>query len=29
MLGPGTNAAHDNHLHLDIKARKGGFRICQ
>ncbi|MDN3713202.1 extensin family protein [Paracoccus cavernae] len=29
VLGPGTNAAHDNHLHLDIKARKGGFRICQ
>ncbi|AGT10121.1 extensin family protein [Paracoccus aminophilus] len=29
VLGPGANAAHDNHLHLDIKARKGGFRICQ
>lgn len=29
VLGPGANAAHDNHLHLDIKARKGGFRLCQ
>ncbi|WP_028713236.1 MULTISPECIES: extensin family protein [unclassified Paracoccus (in: a-proteobacteria)] len=29
VLGPGANAAHDNHLHLDIKARRGGFRLCQ
>lgn len=29
VLGPGSNAAHDNHLHLDIKARKGGLRLCQ
>lgn len=29
VLGPGSNAAHDNHLHLDIKQRKGGFRLCQ
>ena len=29
VLGPGSNDAHDDHLHLDIKARKGGFRICQ
>jgi len=29
VLGPGSNAAHDNHLHLDIKARKGGYRLCQ
>lgn len=29
VLGPGSNAAHDNHLHLDIKARRGGFRLCQ
>ena len=29
VLGPGANAAHENHLHLDIKARKGGFRLCQ
>ncbi len=29
VLGPGANAAHDDHLHLDIKARKGGYRLCQ
>lgn len=29
VLGPGANAAHENHLHLDIKARKGGYRLCQ
>lgn len=29
VLGPGSNAAHDDHLHLDIKTRRGGFRLCQ
>ena len=29
VLGPGSNAAHDDHLHLDIKARSGGLRLCQ
>ncbi|MFD1882581.1 extensin family protein [Paracoccus pacificus] len=29
VLGPGANAAHDQHLHLDIKARKTGYRLCQ
>ncbi len=29
VLGPGANAAHDNHLHLDIKARSSGWRLCQ
>ncbi|WP_374637224.1 extensin family protein [Paracoccus sp. (in: a-proteobacteria)] len=29
VLGPGANAAHANHLHLDIKARPGGWRLCQ
>ncbi|MTH34253.1 extensin [Paracoccus limosus] len=29
VLGPGANAAHDNHLHLDIKARRNGWRLCQ
>lgn len=29
VLGPGSNAAHDDHLHLDIKARDSGFRLCQ
>jgi len=29
VLGPGSNAAHEDHLHLDVKARRGGFRLCQ
>lgn len=29
VLGPGANAAHDSHLHLDIKQRNGGWRLCQ
>lgn len=29
VLGPGSNAAHDNHLHLDVKARRGGYRVCE
>lgn len=29
VLGPGSNAAHDNHLHLDMAARNNGWRLCQ
>lgn len=29
VLGPGSNAAHDDHLHLDLAPRKGGWRLCQ
>lgn len=29
VLGPGSDAAHDDHLHLDIKARSSGYRLCQ
>lgn len=29
VLGPGANTAHDNHLHFDIKPRKGDWRLCQ
>lgn len=29
VLGPGSNAAHDDHLHFDIAARKGGWRLCE
>lgn len=29
VLGPGSNASHDNHLHLDIIVRDNGFRICE
>jgi hypothetical protein len=29
VLGPGSDADHADHLHLDVKAREGGFRICE
>ncbi|WP_241963331.1 extensin family protein [Paracoccus suum] len=29
VLGPGSNAAHANHLHLDVKKRRGGYRVCE
>ena len=29
VIGPGTDAAHADHLHLDIKERRGGYRLCQ
>ncbi|CAG0977275.1 hypothetical protein RHIZO_01540 [Rhizobiaceae bacterium] len=29
VLGPGADVAHADHLHLDVKARSGGFRLCQ
>ena len=28
VLDPGSNAAHQNHLHLDVKERRGGYRYC-
>ncbi|WP_102960971.1 extensin family protein [Mangrovicella endophytica] len=29
VLGPGTDAAHKNHLHLDMAARRGGATYCK
>jgi hypothetical protein len=29
VLGPGSDAFHDNHVHLDIVERRGDYRICQ
>ena len=29
VLGPGSDAFHDDHLHLDVVGRDGGFRLCQ
>lgn len=28
VLGPGSDAAHETHLHLDVIKRKGDFRYC-
>lgn len=29
VLGPGTNAAHADHLHVDLIQRSSGYRICE
>jgi hypothetical protein len=29
VLGPGADAAHEHHLHVDLARRRGGYRICQ
>jgi hypothetical protein len=29
VLGPGADAFHDGHVHLDLAGRKSGYRICQ
>lgn len=29
VLGPGSDAAHANHLHLDERERNAGHRLCQ
>lgn len=29
VLSPGSDAAHQDHMHLDIIARKNGYRLCQ
>jgi hypothetical protein len=28
VLGPGSDAAHATHLHLDMAERRGGYRLC-
>jgi hypothetical protein len=29
VLGPGSDGYHENHVHLDLAERRGGYRICQ
>jgi hypothetical protein len=29
VLGPGADPSHEFHLHVDLAARRGGYRICQ
>ena len=29
VLGPGANAAHAEHFHIDLEARRGDYRICE
>jgi hypothetical protein len=29
VLGPGSDGHHEEHIHLDIAARRNGYRICE
>jgi hypothetical protein len=29
VLGPGSDGAHESHVHVDLIERRGGFRMCQ
>ena len=29
VLGPGSDGYHENHIHLDLKERRKGYRMCQ
>jgi hypothetical protein len=29
VLGPGSDEYHGSHIHLDLKERRNGFRLCQ
>ena len=29
VLGPGSDSYHENHIHVDLLERPGGYRLCQ
>ncbi|MBX9760324.1 MAG: extensin family protein [Beijerinckiaceae bacterium] len=29
VLGTGSDGFHEDHLHVDLRARRGGYRLCQ
>jgi hypothetical protein len=29
VLGPGSDGAHEEHIHLDLAERRGGYKICE
>lgn len=29
VLGPGSDGYHEDHVHLDLAQRRGGYRLCQ
>jgi hypothetical protein len=29
VLGPGSDGYHEDHIHVDLAARRGGYRLCQ
>jgi hypothetical protein len=28
-LGPGSDGSHEDHIHVDLLERRGGYRICE
>ncbi len=29
VLGPGSDGAHEEHVHLDLAERRGGYKVCE
>jgi hypothetical protein len=29
VLGPGADASHKTHLHVDLQERRHGYKMCQ
>jgi hypothetical protein len=29
VLGPGSDGYHEDHVHVDLAERRGGYRICE
>src|SRR5262249_27247132 len=29
VLGPGSDGYHEDHIHVDLAERHGGYRLCQ
>jgi hypothetical protein len=29
VLGPGSDGFHEEHIHLDLAERRGGYKMCQ
>src|SRR5580700_11568419 len=29
VLGPGSDSSHEDHIHVDLLERRGGYRICE
>ena len=29
VLGPGSDGYHENHVHVDLEERRGGYRLCE
>jgi hypothetical protein len=29
VLGPGSDGYHEDHVHVDLAERRGGYRVCE